>query len=311
MAPVPRWQSVVFLCAAAAACVSALLGARLAVQTELLVTAGLVGLVGLPHGAIDPLLAARVYRFSRPAEWALFTACYMGLALSVVLVWTLAPPLFLIGFLIISLLHFSEDLVLGAHRLSRLAYGAAVVVLPTLLYGDETGRLLSLVAGPDAAAPVVVAMRLLAAPLLALTLGLAMLEARCRPMTGADMAGVAALSACAPPLVSFAVFFCLMHSLRHLLRAAMGERTKSVRALVRAAAWPMLGTAVAGLIAWRLLGSQTLDAAVMQLIFVGLAALTVPHMVLVELAARAGWPAMVPMAGLGQVQEGGLVRREA
>ena len=48
-------------------------------------------------------------------------------------------------------------------------------------------------------------------------------------MTGADMAGVAVLSACAPPLVSFTVFFCLMHSLRHLLRVGGATRAHQMR----------------------------------------------------------------------------------
>jgi len=305
MAPVPRWQSVVFLCAAAVACVAAMFGARLAVQTELLVAAGLIGLAGLPHGAIDPLLAARVYRFSRPGEWAIFAACYAGLALSVVLLWLLAPVVFLTGFLLVSLLHFSEDLVTGVPWLSRVVYGATVVVLPALRYGPETDRLLGLVAGADAAVPVTMLLSQSAWPLLVAALLCAVIEGRRRPMTGAEIAGVAVLSACAPPLVSFTVFFCLMHSLRHLLRAAMGEGTMSVRALVRAAAWPMVGTGAAALVAWRLLGAQSLDAAVMQLIFVGLAALTVPHMVLVEVAARAGWPGGLPASTLHPVQAGG------
>jgi Brp/Blh family beta-carotene 15,15'-monooxygenase len=287
------------------ACLAALFGVRLAVQSELLVAAGLIGLAGLPHGAIDPLLAARVYRFSRPSEWAVFVACYAGLALSVVLLWTLAPALFLAGFLLISLLHFSEDLVSGAHWLSRLAYGAAVVVLPMVRYGPETARLLGLVVGAEAAMPVTMLLSQAAWPLLAVALLSGLIEGWRRPMTGAEIAGVAMLSVCAPPLVSFTVFFCLMHSLRHLLRAALDEGTLSVRALVRAAAWPMVGTGAAALVAWRLLGTQSLDAAVMQLIFVGLAALTVPHMVLVEVAARAGWPGGVPAPSLRPMQANG------
>lgn len=93
-----------------------------------------------------------------------------------------------------------------------------------------------------------------------------------------------------PPLISFTVFFCVMHSLRHLVRAAQRQGDRPGRSLVHAAAWPMAGTVGAAVRGWASLESRSLDQAMMQLVFVGLAALTVPHMVLVEAAARAGWP---------------------
>jgi Brp/Blh family beta-carotene 15,15'-monooxygenase len=298
MTLIPRWQSVLFLCVAAAACTAAAAGARLPARTELLAAAWLIGLVGLPHGAIDPLLAARVYRIRRPVDWAVFGLRYVALAAVVVMAWFVAPSLFLLGFLVISVIHFADDLPPQTLRLSRIVYGATVIVLPTVRYASDTAYLLGLVAGAEAAAPVTALLQLLAWPLALAAAGLVVIESRRDRRSALDMAAVALLAALSPPLVSFTVFFCLMHSLRHLLRAAMSVGGTSVPTLARAARWPLLGTGAVAAAGWVLLGGQTLDAAVMQLVFVGLAALTLPHMVLVEAAARAGWPLAADLPAL-------------
>jgi Brp/Blh family beta-carotene 15,15'-monooxygenase len=289
-----RWQSALFLLASLGASALALGGLRFDPRTELLVSTVLIGLLGIPHGAIDPLLAAAVYDLRRPTDWCWFGASYVAVALAVVLVWLFAPMLFLAGFLLVSIVHFSEDLAPGVSWVSRVAYGASVVVLPTVRYASETGRLLGLVAGADAAAPVVAVLAAVAGPLMAVAIWRALVEGVRNTQVGLELAAVVLLSVCAPPLISFTVFFCVMHSLRHLIRAAQTQADRPGRSLVYAAAWPMAGTVGAAVLGWALLGSQSLDPAMMQLVFVGLAALTVPHMVLVEAATRAGWPRMAP-----------------
>jgi hypothetical protein len=51
----------------------------------------------------------------------------------------------------------------------------------------------------------------------------------------------------------------------------------------------MIGVALASAAAWVFLKDTPLDARVLQIVFVGLAALTVPHMVLVERVRLMGW----------------------
>ena len=105
------------------------------------------------------------------------------------------------------------------------------------------------------------------------------------------MAVAAALALLAPPLLGFAVFFCAMHSARHIVRtwhyvgAGLGQAAR----LGRAALLPTLGTLALGATVaycWR---TQPLEAGLIQWLFVGLAALTVPHMALVEPVRWHGW----------------------
>lgn len=161
-----RWQSALFLVASLGTSTLALGGARFEPRTELLVSTVLIGLLGIPHGAIDPLLAAATYDLRRPADWCWFAASYVAVALTVVLVWLFAPMLFLVGFLVVSVVHFSDDLAPGVSWISRVAYGASVVVLPTVRHTPEIARLLGLVAGADAAGPVVAVLAVVAWPVM-------------------------------------------------------------------------------------------------------------------------------------------------
>jgi Brp/Blh family beta-carotene 15,15'-monooxygenase len=83
-------------------------------------------------------------------------------------------------------------------------------------------------------------------------------------------------------LLAFTVFFCTMHSARHIVRTWHYAGTGSIAQLIRAALLPMLGTLILGGAAAYFLRTEPLEAGMMQLVFVGLAALTVPHMALVE-----------------------------
>ncbi len=284
-------QGQLFCALALALAVASLAGARLEPRIELVVAGTLVLLLGVPHGAFDALVARKHFAVTGFKGWAWFSLRYLGLAAAVVGFWAVAPTLFLCVFLIVSALHFAGDPVAGVSGITRGLYGGAVIVLPALCHGADLQRLLGVVAGPDSAAFVVPVLSLLAAPWLAAALLACAYEFKSSRLAACELAGLLALFVAAPPLLAFCVFFCAMHSPRHILRTLATLQAAEVRQALVLAAWPTLAVLLMAALLGALTSELSLEARVLQPLFVGLAALTLPHMWLLERARRAASPA--------------------
>lgn len=258
-------------------------------RSELIILGALILLLGVPHGAFDTIFAWRLYGIGSFLGWVGFVIVYLLLAAGVVAVWIAAPAVFLLGFLLISTVHFSGDPTEGTALPTRLLYGGSILVLPSLVHPGEVGRLFGLLVGVETACMVMPWIRLLAWVWLPCVILAAIRRARCDPQGGLEIAAVAVLSLAAPPLVSFTLYFCGMHSARHILRTIDYSGRSSARVLLLAALLPMAGVMLFSAAAWIFLKDRPLEARVVQVIFVGLAALTVPHMILVERVRMSGW----------------------
>ena len=139
-----RIQGLAFSVGAIVLAIVAITAARFDPQVELIVVAALIVLLGVPHGALDTIFARQVYGIQTPWGWLWFAVIYVLLSASVVGFFMLAPAGFLIGFLLISMLHFSGDPTGGTPWWARALYGGAIIVLPTLLYAGEITRLFAL-----------------------------------------------------------------------------------------------------------------------------------------------------------------------
>ena len=284
-----RIQGLAFSVGAIVLAIVAITAARFDPQVELIVVAALIVLLGVPHGALDTIFARQLYGIQTPRGWLWFAMIYVLLSASVIGFFMLAPAGFLIGFLLISMLHFSGDPAAGTPWLARALYGGAIIVLPTLLHAGEITRLFALLVGIDAATLVTPFLGLLAWPWL-IGLALATIQRLSKDwLTALEMGAVAVLAVLAPPLISFTVFFCAMHSARHILRTIDYSGRSSPGLILGATLLPMLGVLLASAAAWHFLGGTPINGAIIQLVFVGLAALTVPHMALVERVRLSGW----------------------
>jgi Brp/Blh family beta-carotene 15,15'-monooxygenase len=284
-----RRQGLIFACAAVLTAAAAGTLGRCPPQLELIVLASLILVLGVPHGAMDTLFARRLYGLRTAWDWIRFTMAYLLLAGLVVAAWAWTPTAFLAGFLLISAAHFSGDPADGTPWVSRIFYGGAVLVLPVWRHQEEMSVLFGQLVGPEAAGAVMPVLGWLFWPWSA-GLFIAICERwRSDRLTAFEFAAVGVLACVAPPLLAFTLFFCGMHGARHILRSFRYSGSDSWRFVGLAALLPMLGVGLASAGAWHFLKDAPLDARVVQIVFVGLAALTVPHMALVERVRLAGW----------------------
>ncbi len=262
-------------------------------RTVLIAVATAIFLLGVPHGALDTVFARKLYRVGTPLQWLIFVVVYVLLALLVVLLWWALPRLFMAGFLLISALHFSGDPDIKLSLGVRMLYGSAAIVLPTLLHVPAVTALFAQLVGAQAAADLVAPLQWMSTPLLLGELMLIALALSADWLAGVEIALVVLLSVFASPLIAFTLFFCGMHSPRHFLRTAFLAGESPVTLLVRAALLPTLACLAAAALATVALSGQSIEVRLLRIVFVGLAALTVPHMVLVEqVRYRGAWGAL-------------------
>ena len=256
--------------------------------------------IGLPHGAMDGALALHLGWMRQRTKAAVFLLSYVGLAAAVVLAWIIAPILTFILFLGISLLHFGRGDVAGEDAsgwlLESFARGGLVIVGISQFHRVEADLVFQTLVGTDTGfvwlfldvASVVVAASIVIVGVRT--------SGKTRRLYVIETTGLATLFAVTPPLFGFAVYFCLVHSARHFrsMRRIFGEALAAYDV-----AKP---TVILTLVTWGF-GIVTLAArssevpiseAVLQVVFIGLAALTVPHMILVDGVAPSLRASQVP-----------------
>ncbi|PHX68682.1 MAG: ATP-binding protein [Opitutia bacterium] len=258
-------------------------------QTELILVAALIIILGVPHGALDTLFARELYGVNSATAWIKFSVIYLMMAALVVVLWYMAPLLFLIGFIGISIAHFSGDPDGETGWFIRLIYGGAIIFIPVLKHPQEIADVFTLLVGEKSSLALMPWMSGLALPwLLALSAMVLFLLVKKSPLSF-EFLCLGLIAYFVSPLISFTIFFCGMHSARHIIRTAAFAKYSQPVLLLGAMLLPMLGVLVMSVASWYMLKNQSLDGRVVQIVFVGLAALTVPHMALVEQVRVKGW----------------------
>ncbi len=284
-----RWQGLFFSILALVTSLLSVVLVPLDPKIELLLAGSLIVLVGVPHGALDTIFAQALPQIKSLISWALFIFAYLILAALVVILWWCAPTVFLLGFLAVSILHFSGDLGASASFFGRLFYGGAAIILPAALYVAELDRLFSHLAGAHAAHLVVGLLQVMVWPWMAGLAAVIVQSARRDAVLALEIFAVSLLTLTASPLLGFTIFFCCMHSPRHILRTQIYAGL-TLQRLAAVAVLPMLGVVLMATAGWYVLPASPIDERIIQFLFVALAALTVPHMVLVERIRFTGWP---------------------
>ncbi|MEO1082909.1 MAG: Brp/Blh family beta-carotene 15,15'-dioxygenase [Acidobacteriota bacterium] len=273
-----------------------------------------VAIFGVPHGALDHLLGRRLLRRQLGRLWIpTFFGAYLALSALVLAAWWRFPVPALVTFLAISAVHFGlgdvrrEWSTATLYPLEVAARGSLPIVVPILSYPAEVSRLFgALIGGPGPSEAALWRYAAILAAALAPALGWTLLHhGRQLAGGGAGFHGEVVLEILAlltiflftPPLIAFLIYFCGWHSARHTLETVEqlwpGPLRRGLLRFLGLAAPLSFATVALAAIGWTLLTGRGLaaDPALLQVVFIGLAALTVPHMLLCAAGSRSADPA--------------------
>ena len=253
-----------------------------------------VTVIGLPHGAMDAAVALALGYGSHAGRMAMFVLLYLILAAAVIGFWILAPVTALLLFLLISLAHFglgdTEETHIWTKLVQMMAHGSIVTVAIPFWHRDEVTVLFQALSGDHGVIWPVINGAAILAVLAGLAYAVMAVGNKHLRKGLAEYVVLNVLVAVLPPLAGFAIYFTAIHTPRHLFRitAALRDRLPSFNVWGMTASFTIATWAMAGLAFWALAGRIGADTATLQIVFIGLAALTVPHMILIDGVFRPG-----------------------
>ena len=277
----PRWQTLLFAAIVTLAIMTAV-ATDVDLTLQILILAPLLFVFGLPHGALDLPIAEVLWPLDGWRGKLRFALWYLSLAALVIGLWLAAPGLALMAFLAYSALHFADDWQ-DAPAPLRWTGGLATLGAPALCHRGEVAELFGHLAPAPAAGLAADTLAIAgAAALLALIAALAVAQ-HLRGRAAFEQLLLWAAALMLQPLVYFMVYFCALHAVRHFTSAieTIERRRPAVIMAAGLSAFVITAAVLAAfyLQATRLVG---LDETILQVVFIGLAALTVPHMILVD-----------------------------
>ncbi len=250
--------------------------------------------IGLPHGAFDAAISFSMLPSAKKINrLAGILICYLILAIVVVLVWNQLPGFSLFLFLIISIIHFGlADYSANPTRIKWahvFAHGGIIAIWLPVIHKDRVTELFAILTNGSTPflwdTMTILLLFWIGGTVLHLY---QILRSNKHYLVGVELLGLIVLAWMATPLITFAIYFCLIHSRRHftfIWKQLQPFSTKRVlinsALLLSGASWLMGG----GLY-WYLNLEMAASNAALQTIFIGLAALTVPHMMLIDVVFR-------------------------
>lgn len=292
-----RRHTIIMLVILTLALLAAPLLTLLPLSIQLIVLATSIVIFGLPHGALDLTLI----RGSSSGAWhvlALSIFVYLlGLA-TVICAWLHVPILMLTSFLMLAVAHFGfgdTGEITGLQRaLEIIVRGGSTIVIPLFFQTATTLELFTILVGPESTTAMHAASQAIMPSAgwiwsLCLIASISWRVSTRRPgwlLAILELILIAAVFAMLQPLIAFLLYFNLIHSVRHLADLGAARFPKSGHCAWRwllSESLPLtVATLILATIAFYLFRhSINFNENITRVIFWGLSALTIPHMVLV------------------------------
>ena len=247
----------------------------------------LIASIGVSHGSLDHIKGAKLLKIFKIKNRSSFYLVYIFLSLVVVCCWLVLPFLTLTIFLIFASYHFGkEDSVFGKIKKFKLSSlflflkGSLVILAPLYFHTYETIQIFEILDVKfnqynSNLVFILIFLSLISNFFINKNIILSLL----------DSLTIIILNINFEPLLAFTIYFCFLHSIRHSLSLIKNMNNKNFKKglinFLKKALPLTIITALGFLIAVLLLNKYyLLNSAILKVIFIGLASLTFPHILL-------------------------------
>ena len=253
--------------------------------------------IGISHGALDNYKANKLLKIYKLKNKAIFFSIYIFISALVIFIWSLFSTYTLLAFLIVASYHFGlEDtsfLHKGNSLLDQFFYfikGSLVVFAPLFFHFDETLKIFETLM----VSKIFLTFLELEHWIINLCLFLSFIgylyfiyknKFEDFEVLFLDMLSIIILNYVFSPIIAFTVYFCFLHSIRHIISLSneldKNDFSNGVKIFIKKALPLTVVTAILYLVASILLSkSYGLNDVIIKVIFIGLASLTFPHILL-------------------------------
>ena len=236
--------------------------------------------LGLPHGAMDTLYAKKNNLYNSVSGFIYFNLIYLLIAIITFFLWLMYPIFSLSLFLIISIFHFSEDWKKEVDIFQRLSISTSIISLTILFHQDSVDSVFFSITQSYQVSYITnffYYLGYISLPTMALIL---LLNLNKRGIC-LNIITIIVTAIMLNPLIYFLCYFCFYHSVKNFKESKkiLFPNNKILQRKVLFI--NLLFTIIISIIAFNFfLISNSLEDKLLKITFIGLASLTVPHMLL-------------------------------
>ena len=260
----------------------------------------LILIIGVSHGSLDHIKGRKLLKIFQINNIITFYTSYILLAVTIIILWVLLPTVVLIAFLIVASFHFGKEdtqfLIDNNSYLNQFLFflkGSLVILAPLYFNFNETVSIFKLLLIENESfyqsLNVIennnfLIIGIVLSALSSIILFFKKFELR-KFTIFFDYFSIIIINMHFSPLIAFTIYFCFLHSIRHSISLITELDQKSLRngllVFIKKATPLTILTAIFCLIGLYFLNNNyNLDSAILKLIFIGLASLTFPHILL-------------------------------
>jgi len=253
--------------------------------------------VGISHGALDNYKANKILKIYNIDNKLVFYFSYISTSILIILSWIFFSLITLLAFLLIASYHFGREdtsfLIKKNSSFDQLIYlvkGSLIIFSPLFFHTDETLKIFeTLLINNNFLIFIKNEHWVINVCLILNFLGYLYFVFRNNfdnfQILFLDLLLILLINFAFSPLLAFTIYFCFLHSIRHIISIVLeldqANFSNGIKLFIKKALPLTIITAILYLLAVFFIANfYGFNTAIMQVIFIGLASLTFPHILL-------------------------------